>query len=118
MLGKVLEPRASPLPQVGVVHDIRLQELRLYTDYGRCCRPLFIVKDQQLAVKKSHIEKLQQRDVTQYGWQDLIQDGLLECAACQLPPFHAPNGSRPRTALSAAGHRRHNCAQHIDTVEC
>eukprot|EP00884_Botryococcus_braunii_P011421 jgi/Botrbrau1/2027/Bobra.0047s0010.2 len=25
--------------EVGVVHDIRLQELRLYTDYGRCCRP-------------------------------------------------------------------------------
>ena len=74
----------SRLPQVGVVHDIRLQELRLYTDYGRCCRPLFIVKDQQLAVKKSHIERLQQRDVTKYGWQDLIQDGLLECAACPL----------------------------------
>ena len=85
--------------QVGVVHDIRLQELRLYTDYGRCCRPLFIVKDQQLAVKKSHIEKLQQRDMTQYSWQDLIQDGLLECAAC-LPIFPVVCGhSHPLAAL-------------------
>ena len=25
--------------QVGIVHDIRLQELRLFTDYGRCYRP-------------------------------------------------------------------------------
>ncbi len=74
---------------MGVVHDIRLQELRLYTDYGRCCRPLFIVKDQQLAVKKSHIERLQQHEITLYGWQDLIQDGLLECAAAarQLEPL-------------------------------
>lgn len=38
--------------QVGVVHDIRLQELRLYSDAGRCCRPLFIVEDQQLLIKK------------------------------------------------------------------
>ena len=43
---------AASLSQVGVVHDIRLQELRLYGDAGRCCRPLFIVEDQQLLVKK------------------------------------------------------------------
>lgn len=36
--------------EVGVVHDIRLQELRLYTDYGRCCRPLFIVEQQAIKV--------------------------------------------------------------------
>ena len=33
-----------------MVHDIRLQELRLYTDFGRCCRPLFIVDQQRLKV--------------------------------------------------------------------
>lgn len=75
--------------QVGVVHDIRLQELRLYTDYGRCCRPLFIVQDQQLTIKKSHIEKLQQREISGYHWQNLIQDGLLECALNPAPPRHA-----------------------------
>ena len=42
-----------------MVHDIRLQELRLYTDYGRCCRPLFIVDKQALRIKKSHIQALQ-----------------------------------------------------------
>jgi DNA-directed RNA polymerase beta subunit len=45
--------------EVGVVHDIRLQELRLYTDFGRCCRPLFIVDRQALRIKKSHIRMLQ-----------------------------------------------------------
>lgn len=69
------------------MHDIRLQELRLYTDYGRCCRPLFIVQDQQLTIKKSHIEKLQQREISGYHWQNLIQDGLLECGP---PPLLAP----------------------------
>lgn len=50
-------PHPHPLPsqvdistEVGVVHDIRLQELRLYTDYGRCCRPLFIVEEQSIKV--------------------------------------------------------------------
>ena len=47
--------------EVGVVRDIRLKELRLYTDYGRCSRPLFIVENQRLLIKKNHIRALQQR---------------------------------------------------------
>ena len=47
--------------EVGVVHDIRLQELRLYTDFGRCCRPLFIVDQQRLKVPS----QLAQRHITQ-----------------------------------------------------
>lgn len=31
-------------------HSSPSQELRLYTDYGRCCRPLFIVEDQAIKV--------------------------------------------------------------------
>ncbi len=44
--------------EVGVIHDYGLQELRLYTDFGRTSRPLFIVKDQRLLLKKSHIHKV------------------------------------------------------------
>jgi hypothetical protein len=40
---------------------ISLKELRLYTDYGRCSRPLFIVENQRLLIKKAHIRALQQR---------------------------------------------------------
>ena len=47
--------------EVGVVRDIRLKELRIYTDYGRCSRPLFIVEKQRLLIKKKDIQKLQQR---------------------------------------------------------
>lgn len=56
--------------QVGIVHDIRLQELRLYTDYGRCCRPLFIVDNERkrLTITKDDIRQLQDREVTHFGW--------------------------------------------------
>lgn len=47
--------------EVGIVRDIRLKELRLYTDYGRCSRPLFIVEKQRLQIKKRDIIALQQR---------------------------------------------------------
>ena len=47
--------------EVGVVRDIRLKELRIYTDYGRCSRPLFIVEKQKLLIKKKDVQTLQQR---------------------------------------------------------
>lgn len=55
-----------------------LQELRLYTDYGRCCRPLFIVEDQALLIKKRDIVMLANRDETGFGWQKLIESGYIE----------------------------------------
>ena len=64
--------------EVGVVHDIRLQELRLYTDYGRCIRPLFVVEDQKLAIKKRNIEMLQEKEMTGYTWNDLVANGFIE----------------------------------------
>lgn len=92
--------------EVGIVRDIRLKELRLYTDYGRCSRPLFIVEKQRLHIKKSDILALQQRvgvchkmsfddlllllyalysDASdtqetpeEYGWNDLVRKGFIE----------------------------------------
>ena len=64
--------------EVGVVHDIRLQELRLYTDFGRCCRPLFIVGGQALSVKKRDIVALQNREETGYTWQSMVEAGHIE----------------------------------------
>ncbi|CAH8341483.1 unnamed protein product [Eruca vesicaria subsp. sativa] len=46
--------------EVGIVRDIRWKELRIYTDYGRCSRPLFIVDNQRLLIKKKDIYALQQ----------------------------------------------------------
>lgn len=42
-----------------MIYDIPLKELRLFTDYGRTSRPLFIVDNQRLLIKKSDIMRLQ-----------------------------------------------------------
>lgn len=48
--------------QVGVIHDYALRELRLFTDYGRTSRPLFIVEEgNQLAFKRHHLQALIER---------------------------------------------------------
>jgi len=64
--------------EVGVVHDIQLQELRLYTDHGRCCRPIYIVEDQRLLIDKEDIIKLQHKEATGYGWKNLVANGYIE----------------------------------------
>ncbi|KAK9092542.1 hypothetical protein Syun_027453 [Stephania yunnanensis] len=65
--------------EVGVIRDIRLKELRLYTDYGRCSRPLFIVEKQRLLIKKKDIRALQQRESPDDGgWHDLVAKGYIE----------------------------------------
>lgn len=69
--------------EVSVVRDIRERELRLYTDAGRVCRPLFIVENQQLVLQKKHIKWLQQKHPddapnTEYTWDELIKGGVIE----------------------------------------
>ncbi|CAN0912906.1 DNA-directed RNA polymerase II subunit RPB2 [Linum grandiflorum] len=65
--------------EVGVVRDIRLKELRIYTDYGRCSRLLFIVENQRLLIKKKDIAALQQRESAEEGgWHDLVAKGFIE----------------------------------------
>ena len=39
-------------PYTGIVHDETNKELRIYTDGGRCCRPLFVVENNELIYKK------------------------------------------------------------------
>ncbi|PSS05448.1 hypothetical protein PHLCEN_2v3828 [Hermanssonia centrifuga] len=83
---KKLRRKDDISPEVSVVRDIRERELRLYTDAGRVCRPLFIVENQQLAITKKHINKLSETQLnvqTQkmekvYKWDDLVKWGLIE----------------------------------------
>ncbi|KAF8581640.1 DNA-directed RNA polymerase II, subunit 2 [Ramaria rubella] len=81
---KKLRRKDDISPEVSVVRDIRERELRLYTDAGRVCRPLFIVENQQLALQKKHIKWLHQgysdEDPAreQYKWDSLIKGGVIE----------------------------------------
>ncbi len=65
--------------EVSIVRDIKSREVRIFTDYGRICRPLFIVLEgsQKLAIKMHHVERLDD-DNSDYGWSSLLHDGLVE----------------------------------------
>lgn len=72
--------------EVSIVRDIRERELRLFTDAGRVCRPLFIVdQDQSLRLKREHIDRLEKINDGEIalgddetGWQELMDEGLIE----------------------------------------
>lgn len=48
--------------EVSMIRDIREREIRIYTDAGRICRPLLIVENQKLLLKKHHIQMLKDRE--------------------------------------------------------
>ena len=67
--------------EVSIVRDIGEAELRIYTDPGRICRPLFIVKDgSKLAIQKTDIARLQlpADDPHKLNWSNLLEKGLVE----------------------------------------
>ncbi|KAG6821414.1 DNA-dependent RNA polymerase II [Arthromyces matolae] len=78
---KKLRRKDDISPEVSVVRDIREKELRLYTDAGRVCRPLFIVENQQLALEKKHIRWLSNGcddSGAKYNWESLVKGGVVE----------------------------------------
>lgn len=78
---KKLRRKDDISPEVSVVRDIREKELRIYTDAGRVCRPLFIVENQQLLLGKRHIRWLNSGsddEGNEYKWEQLIKGGVIE----------------------------------------
>lgn len=55
--------------QVSMIRDIREKEIRIYTDAGRICRPLLIVENQKLLLKKRHIDMLKEREYNNYRYE-------------------------------------------------
>ncbi|KAK6174601.1 hypothetical protein SNE40_017842 [Patella caerulea] len=64
--------------EVCMIRDFHEREIRIYTDAGRICRPLLIVENQKLLLKKSHVEQLKLREYNNYSWQDLVASGVVE----------------------------------------
>lgn len=78
---KKLRRRDDISPEVSVVRDIREKELRLYTDSGRVCRPLFIVENHQLQLQKKNVRWLSNGvndDGEEYKWEHLVKGGIVE----------------------------------------
>ncbi|XP_067036027.1 DNA-directed RNA polymerase II subunit RPB2 [Acropora muricata] len=64
--------------EVSMVRDFREKEIRIYTDAGRICRPLLIVENQRLLLRKHHIDQLKEREYNNYSWQELVAGGIVE----------------------------------------
>jgi DNA-directed RNA polymerase II subunit RPB2 len=72
--------------EVSIVRDVRERELRLYTDAGRVCRPLFIVDQhaQTPRLKKADVDRIEEMmdgvDGAPDGgaWTQLLNDGIIE----------------------------------------
>ena len=73
--------------EVAVVWDLKDRELKLYSDAGRCCRPLFIVDTdtQKLKIQREHVNHVIAKErqaasgeMQPYGWSELVADGLIE----------------------------------------
>ncbi|KAE9452573.1 hypothetical protein C3L33_15516, partial [Rhododendron williamsianum] len=109
-----LRRRVDVNTEVGVVRDIRLKELRIYTDYGRCSRPLFIVEKQRLLIKRKDIQALQQRDLVsarlnpEEAYSETythceIHPSLILGVCASIIPFPDHNQSPRNTYQSAMG---------------
>jgi DNA-directed RNA polymerase II subunit RPB2 len=55
--------------------DSFLNELYVFTDGGRCCRPLYILDNNKFRIKKSHIDKLKNKEIF---WNNLLVSSLNE----------------------------------------
>jgi DNA-directed RNA polymerase II subunit RPB2 len=68
--------RSYTIPkEISIVRDIYTKEIKFFTDAGRVQRPLFIVEDSKLRIKKAHIPQLISGKL---NFEDLLEQGLCE----------------------------------------
>ncbi|KJE98167.1 DNA-directed RNA polymerase II subunit RPB2 [Capsaspora owczarzaki ATCC 30864] len=82
-----LRQRTDISPEISIVPDIRERELRIYSDAGRAMRPLFVVEDERLSIRREHIDALKQAAQADRAgehidnpmrWPELITTGVIE----------------------------------------
>lgn len=61
--------------EVSIVRDIVNKEIRIFTDAGRICRPLYIIEDSDLVINKAHIQKLKSGE---FNFTNLLENGCVE----------------------------------------
>lgn len=60
-------------PYVSIAFDYIMNEIKIYTDAGRCCRPLYIVDDNKLRITHNHVMGLKNK---KFSWNNLIVQSL------------------------------------------
>ena len=74
-----LRRRADISAEVSIVPVLNDRELRIYTDAGRCLRPLYIVgDDRKLKLKRNKVLRLHNASTVGYGWNQLLEEGMAE----------------------------------------
>ncbi len=61
--------------EISIVRDIGKKEIKFFTDSGRVQRPLFIVKNNKLNIRKTHIQQLIREKM---DFEDLLKRGYVE----------------------------------------
>jgi DNA-directed RNA polymerase II subunit RPB2 len=68
--------RGPVFSEMSIVHDILEKEIRIYTDAGRCCRPLYTVSERgRLKFNLRHLSLLEREEI---NWNELLNLGLVE----------------------------------------
>jgi DNA-directed RNA polymerase II subunit RPB2 len=66
------------MPEVSIVRDVRERELRIYSEGGRVCRPLFIVEDGRITCNRGHVLSMKKEAVNRLRWKQMAEQGLVE----------------------------------------
>lgn len=64
--------------EMSVVRDFENREIRIRTDAGRISRPVMIVENNRLLIKKRHVDLLKDRKHNNYVWKELLDGGVVE----------------------------------------
>jgi len=68
--------KGNQLPkEYSIVRDIDKREIKIYTDGGRVLRAMFIVENNELNLRKKHVDKIMSRE---WNFEQFFRNGLVE----------------------------------------
>ena len=68
--------RKNQLPkEYSILRDTDKREIKIYTDAGRCLRAMFIVENNELTLRKKHVEKIINKE---WSFEEFFRQGLVE----------------------------------------
>ena len=60
---------------ISIIWDISNNQIKILTDSGRCCRPVYIIKNNKFVIKKEDINKLKNKIL---NWDSLLVKSLVD----------------------------------------
>lgn len=76
---RLLRRRGGLNPEISISFDTRQREIRVMTEAGRICRPLFVVEKGRVLLRKSHIKEITDGEWDEPSvWSNLFEGGFIE----------------------------------------